>query len=440
MEYLKHLNISVPKSYKPRLVIIGGGFAGINLAKKIDTRHFQVVMLDRNNYHTFQPLLYQVATAGLEPDSIAGPLRQILEEQHDFYFRMARVTSINPDENRLTTMVGDLDYDYLVIANGTKTNFFGNPDFAESTFPLKQVPHALDLRSQLLQNFEKAVMTEDQHERQSLLNVVIVGAGPTGVEVAGALAELRSHVLPTDYKDLDFTKMEIHLVEGQSRVLATMSEASSVKAMQYLKKLGVNVILNDLVDQYFDNTAYLKSGKAIQTQTLVWAAGVKGNVIEGFPEANLERSRLLVDPYNRLVGYDNIFAIGDVALMKTEKYPDGHPQLAPVAIQQAKNLARNFSNMARSKPLNAFKFVNKGSMATIGRNKAVVDLPGNIHFGGILAWIVWMFVHIASIIGFRNKLVIFANWVWNYITYDHGTRLIIRLFLPELREKMKSHY
>lgn len=439
MRTLENLNISVPKSDKPRIVIIGGGFAGINLAKKINMHDFQVVMLDRNNYHTFQPLLYQVATAGLEPDSIAGPLRQIMDSKHDFYFRMARVTKIYPEKNMLSTMVGDLEYDFLVIANGSKTNYFGNETLADNTFPMKQVPQALDLRSQLLQNFEKAVMTEDPDDLQSLMNIVIVGGGPTGVELAGALAELRKHVLPNDYKDLDFKKMGIYLVEGQGRVLASMSEKSSIKAARYLKNLGVNVIVNDLVSSYDDNKAYLKKGGVIASSTVIWAAGVQGNVIEGLPKNAIEKNRIIVDEYNKVKGINNIFAIGDIALMQTEENPHGYPMLAPVAIQQARHLAKNLKRMKNERALEKFTYIDKGTMATIGRNKAVVDLPGKIQFGGMVAWIIWMFVHIASITGFRNKLIIFANWVWNYITYDHGTRLIIRLFLPELRQKLKDH-
>lgn len=418
----------------PRLVIIGGGFAGIRLVNQLKNTGFQIVMLDRHNYHTFQPLLYQVATAGLEPDSIAGPLRKLFNEVKNFYFRYATVEEIDTENRSLSTSIGDLTYDYLVIANGTKTNYFGNEGIFQNAFPLKQVPQALDLRSQILQNFEKAVLVNEPDRAQSLLNFVIVGGGPTGVELAGALGELKKHVLPKDYRELDFNRMKIYLIEGQPRVLATMSQRASKKALKYLEKFEVEVILNQFVTSYDGETVVLSGGDSMPCETLVWAAGVMGNVIKGIPEACIEGNRVLVNEYNQVKGFERVFAIGDIAMMKSTQYPKGHPMLAPVAIQQGKHLGNNLARMLRSKDLKPFQYFDKGSMATVGRNKAVVDLPGGRSFGGLLAWMIWMFIHLVSIIGFRNKMVVMSNWVWNYFTYDRGTRLIIRAFKREKKD------
>ena len=437
MDVLRNLSVQIPPTDKPRVVIIGGGFAGVQLARNLKNKPFQVVMLDRNNYHGFQPLLYQVATAGLEPDSIAGPLRQLFADQKDFHFRMARVRRIFPKEKRIETLVGDLNYDYLVIATGSRTNFFNNEDFSTQAFPLKQVPHALDLRSNLLQNFEKSVMSDDQEMQKRLMNVVIVGGGPTGVEVAGALAELRRHILPEDYPEIDFGKMEIHLIEGQPRLLNGMSDKAGKWALEYLERFDVDVMLGKFVQKFDGQFVTLNDGTVLETNTLVWAAGVKGNLIEGLPDSSVVNSRIKVDLYNRVHGFDDIYAVGDIAHMEEGEYKNGHPMLAPVAMQQGRLLAQNLVNMSKNKPLKPFHYENRGAMATIGRNKAVVDLPGNITFGGLFAWMFWMFIHIVSIIGFRNKLVIFSNWVWNYFTYDRGTRLIIRLFLPNGKEREK---
>ncbi len=428
----KNVRIDVPESPFPRVVIIGGGFAGIQLAKGLVREKIQVVLVDRNNYHTFQPLLYQVATAGLEPDSIAGPLRKLLRKRKNFYFRMARVTRIDPEKGRIETAIGDLGFDYLIIATGAMTNFFGNHDIATNAFPLKQVPQALDLRSHILQNLEKAVMIDDEDSLESLLNIVVVGGGPTGVEVAGALAELRRHVLPNDYHEIDFKKMEIFLLEGIDRLLGGMSEKAGKLACQYLKDFGVRVHLNTFVNEFKNDKVMLSDGRMIKTKTLIWAAGVKGNLIDGFPEDRIESNRLKVNAFNQVAGYDNIFAVGDIANMKDEDHPSGHPMLAPVAMQQGEALVKNMKRLIsdRRSALKPFRYRNKGVMATIGRNRAVVDLPGNISFGGRMAWLVWMFVHLISIIGFRNKIVIVSNWIWNYFTYDRATRLIIRFFVP----------
>lgn len=423
-------DIPVPASDNPRMVIIGGGFAGIKVIKKLSKAPLQKVLFDRNNYHTFQPLLYQVATAGLEPDSIADPLRKQLEPVDDFYFRMGEVFAIDAEAKRIRTEIGEISYDYLVIATGSKINYFGNESIMANAFPLKQIPQALDLRSHILQNFEAATITTDPDKLESMMNIVIVGGGPTGVEVAGAFGELKKNILPADYPELDFNKMNIILLEGTSEVLTAMSDFASRKALKYLKKFDVHVQLNTLVVSYDGLTAKLSDGSEIKTHTLVWAAGVQGNFPDGFGKQAIERGRLVVDEFNQVVGHDNIYAIGDIALMKNKDYPYGHPMLAPVAIQQGHHLADNIKRILKGKPLKPFKYRDKGSMATIGRNKAVADL-GKLSFGGFVAWMVWMFVHLISIIGFRNRLIVFSNWVWNYITYDKGTRLIIRKFVPK---------
>lgn len=428
MDPFKNLHLDIPQTQKKRVVIIGGGFAGIQIAKGLKGHGFQVVLLDRNNYHTFQPLLYQVATAGLEPDSIAGALRQLFNNYPDFYFRMAKVTEIQPEEQKINTLIGDLYYDYLVIANGSKTNYFGNQEMFNLTFPLKQIPQALNLRSQMLQNFEQTVLTRDPLEKDKLTNFVVVGGGPTGVEVSGALGELKKHVLPKDYPDIDFNIMNLHLVDAGPRLLAGMSEKASAKALKYLDAFDVKVKLNTFVKNYDGEEVTLSDGTVIPAKTVVWAAGVKGNIIDGIPESSIERGRILVDDFSAVKGIKNMFALGDIAFMKTDRYPNGQPMLAPVAIQQGKLLARNLIRQSKNEAMKPFDYVDKGSMATVGRNKAVVDMP-KFTFGGFPAWLVWMFVHLLSIIGFRNRLVVFSNWVWNYFTYDRGTRLIIRTFV-----------
>ncbi|KYG83417.1 NAD(P)/FAD-dependent oxidoreductase [Roseivirga echinicomitans] len=434
MDPFKNLHLDIPQTQKKRVVIIGGGFAGIQMAKGLKGHGFQVVLLDRNNYHTFQPLLYQVATAGLEPDSIAGALRQLFKNYPDFYFRMAKVTEIHPEEQKISTLIGDLHYDYLVIANGSKTNYFGNKDMFNLTFPLKQIPQALNLRSQMLQNFEQTVLTRDPHEKDRLTNFVVVGGGPTGVEVSGALGELKKHVLPKDYPDIDFNIMNLHLVDAGPRLLAGMSEKASAKALKYLATFDVKVKLNTFVKKYDGEEVTLSDGTVIPAKTVVWAAGVKGNIIDGVPENSLDRGRILVDDFNAVKDLQNVFALGDIAFMKTERYPKGQPMLAPVAIQQGKLLARNLIRVSKKEEMKPFEFIDKGSMATVGRNRAVVDMP-KFTFGGFPAWLVWMFVHLLSIIGFRNRLVVFSNWVWNYFTYDRGTRLIIRTFVRDKNYK-----
>ncbi|HEV7350805.1 NAD(P)/FAD-dependent oxidoreductase [Telluribacter sp.] len=425
------LSLNIPDTTKPRVIIVGGGFGGINLTKKLAGKDFQVVMFDIQNYHGFWPLLYQVATAGLEPDSIAEPIRKMFgsDEIEDFHFRHVRVTSIDPATKTVKTLIGDIKYDYVVIATGTKSNYFGNDQIKLNSFPLKRVTDALNLRSQFLQCFEQANMIIDPETRQSLLNFVIVGGGPTGVELAGALAEMRKYILPTDYPGLDFNKMNIYLVEGLDRVLPPMSPQASEKTYKYLNKMGIQIRLNTLVESYDGHTVTFKGGEQIKAHTLIWAAGVTGAVVDGLPVQSVERGKILVDRYNGVLGCEGVYAIGDVALMKTDKYPKGHPGVAQPAIQQGKLLAKNLKRKIRNESLEEFEYFDKGSLAIIGRNRAVADLPGNIHLGGFLAWVTWLFVHIMYLIGFRNKLVVLSNWLYKFFTYENGTRLIIRPFV-----------
>jgi NADH dehydrogenase len=420
------MKANIIETSQKRIVIVGGGFGGLQLARDLSNSDFQIVLIDKNNYHQFQPLFYQVATAGLEPSAISFPFRKIFQKIKNIHIRVAEVTQIDADKNQLQTTIGIINYDYLVIAIGADTNFFGNTKMMEKAIPMKSVSEALALRNSILQNYEDALSIEDADTRNGLMNIVVVGGGPTGVEISGTLAEMKRSVLPKDYPELDFKMMQVHLLEGSSRVLASMSEIASAKALDYLKKLGVNVSLNARVKEYDGVNVYLEDGTTIRTNTLVWAAGVTGNRIIGLnAEAIGKANRIKVDKQNRVIGYNTIFAIGDIALMTDEKYPNGHPQVAQVAIQQGKLLAKNFNNSLMNKPLNPFEYKDLGSMATIGRNKAVADLP-HIKFQGFFAWMVWMFVHLMSIVGIKNRLMIFINWAWSYVTYDQSLRLIIK--------------
>jgi NADH:ubiquinone reductase (H+-translocating) len=430
MLQFEQLSLNIPDSEKPRVVVIGGGFGGINLVKRLKNQGFQIVMFDKQNYHGFWPLLYQVATAGLEPDSIAEPLRKLFNDEYDdFHFRLVRVTGVNPATQTVQTLIGELHYDHLVIATGSRANFFGNDTIRNNSFPLKTIPDALNLRSQLLQAFEQASITRDPDIRQSLLNFVIVGGGPTGVELAGSLAEMRKYVLPNDYPGLDFSKMNIYLVEGLDRVLPPMSPESAEKTQQYLSEMGVVTKVKTMVDAYDGETVTFKSGEQIRTQTLIWAAGVSGATLEGMPAESVEKGRYAVDAFSRVRGVSNVYAIGDVAMMKSEKWPNGHPGVAQPAIQQGDHLATNLILMRRGGELRPFDYFDKGSLAIIGRSRAVADLPKNLRLSGFVAWVAWLFVHIWYLIGFRSKLVVLSNWIYRLFTYDRGTRLIIRPFM-----------
>lgn len=420
------MNANINKTNQKRIVIIGGGFGGFKLARELSKADYQIVLIDKNNYHQFQPLLYQVATSGLEPSAISFPFRKIFQKTKNIHIRIAEVTQIIADKNQINTNIGVINYDYLVIAIGTDTNYFGNSKLMEKAMPMKSVAEALILRNTILQNYENALTTEDIDARKGLLNIVVVGAGPTGVEVSGALAEMKKYVLPKEYPELDFKKMHVHLLEGAPRVLNTMSESASNKAKKYLKKLGVKISLNTQVKDYDGKNVYLADGSMIRANTLVWAAGVIGNKIEGLNADSISKAnRIKVDRYNKVEGYSNIFAVGDIALMEEEKFPKGHPQMAQVAIQQGNLLAKNLKNILLNKPLKPFTYKDKGAMATVGRNKAVADLP-YFKLYGFFAWIVWMFVHLMSIVGVKNRLFVFINWAWNYVTYDQSLRLIIK--------------
>lgn len=417
--------MNIPTINLKRIVIIGGGFGGLKLAKDLSTSNFQVVMLDKHNYHTFQPLLYQVATAGLEPDSIAHAIRQIFAKKENFYFRIAEVDQIDSEKQMLSTNIGELHYDYLVIATGSDTNFYGNQNIEKYAMSMKTIPEALDLRSLILQSLEDALLTNDLDERYRLMNYVIVGGGPTGVELAGAMGELKKHVLPADYPDLDIRRMNVHLIQAADRLLPTMSQNASDKALMYLEKLGVQVWFDMKVLDY-DGKTITTDKRPFDATTLIWAAGVKGALIPGLEgDDRIVGGRYVVNEFNQVKGFENVYAIGDVALMMTEKTPKGDPMVAQVAIQQGKLLAKNLMNKRNGKTMKPFVYKDKGSMATIGRDKAVVDLP-HWKFAGWFAWFVWMFVHLASLIGFRNKAIALTNWVVQYFSYNKSVRLIIR--------------
>ena len=423
MEQSIHNSIAFPK-----IVIIGGGFGGIELTKRLKNKDVEVLMLDRHNYHTFQPLLYQVATGGLEADSIAFPLRKIFKDQKNFTFRVTDVERIDANLKKIHTTIGEIDYDYLVIATGSDTNFFGQKEIEHFSMPMKTIPEALNLRSMILQNLEEALVETDQLIKSSLLNFVVVGGGPTGVELSGALAELKKHVLPKDYPELSIDDVKVYLIEGASEVLGSMSELASSKAKSFLEKLGVHVLTNIKVESYNGKLIKLSDGQAIDTKNVLWSAGVKGSIPEGIsPDSITRANRIQVNEFNQVQGYENIYAIGDVAACISDLYPNGLPGVAPVAIQQGKMLAKNLLRFINNEKPEPFQYYDKGSMATVGRNLAVVDI-GKIHFQGVFAWFVWMFVHLMSLVGFRNKVVTFVNWVWSYFSYDRGTRLIIRRF------------
>lgn len=418
---------NIPESDRPRVVIVGGGFGGINLAKALKHAPVQVVLLDRNNYHLFQPLLYQVATAGLEPDSIAFPLRGIFKNQKNLHFRMAEVKAVRSEENILETNIGEIRYNYLVIATGSNTNFFGNNQIAENAIGMKSLIEAVQIRNYVLKQFEECLLLNDEQLIRRKLNFVMVGGGPTGVELAGAFAELRKYILPKDYPELPIHMMNIFLVEAGPRVLASMSEASSLNTLKGLDFLGVKVLLNTAVKEYDGTTLKLSNGDSIETQSLLWSAGVKGFPLEGFPDSViLPNGRMKVNEVNLVEGYSNIYAIGDMAqMLNDERFPKGYPMVAQVAIQQGSQLGANIKNSLRGKIMRSFRYKDLGSMATIGRNRAVTEFAG-IRLSGYIAWIAWMAVHLLNLLGFRNKLVVFINWFYRYFTYDRGTRIIIK--------------
>lgn len=420
------MDIPMPMQNQTRVVIVGGGFAGLTLAQKLSSKYFQVVLLDRNNYHQFQPLLYQVATAGLEPSSISFPFRKIFQKMKNVFIRVAEVRKINAEPKYLETSIGNISYQYLVLANGAETNYYGNDLLQQYAFSMKSVEEALLLRNTLLQQYEKALVTNNENERQSLLNIVVVGGGPTGVELAGALAELKNTIIPKDYPELNASIMKVYLLEAAPRLLSGMDQSSAEKVIGYLRRMGVIVITNTSVKEYNGQTIILSNGQTLESLCLIWAAGVKGAYIEGIPgEVILPNGRLKTDRCNRLEDEVNIFAIGDIAYVADNNHPKGYPQVAQVAIQQAKLLAINLQNLALGKPLKPFQYKDMGSMATVGRNCAVAEI-GKIKIKGFIAWSIWLLVHLMSIIGIKNRLLVLINWVWQYFTYDQSLRLILR--------------
>jgi len=417
----------------PRVVIIGGGFGGINLAKKLKNKPVEVLMLDKHNYHTFQPLLYQVAMGYIEADSIAFPFRRIFTGQKNFSFNLADVQKINPEKNTVTTDIGEIAYDYLVIATGANTNFFGNKEIEHFTMPMKNVAEALNIRSFMLQNLEKAVIEKDTDEREALLTFVVVGGGPTGVELSGALAEMRNNILCKDYPSLCQEDMKVYLVEGKPVVLGAMSASASTEAKKALIAMGV-VIYNGVHVQSYDGYELkIDDGKVIQTRNVFWAAGVMGEVPGGIAEGTIARGgRIQTDDINRVVGYQNIFAIGDVSAMITPETPNGLPGMAQGAIQTGQHLAKNIMHIVNEEPTEPFKYFDKGSLATIGQYKAVADI-WKLHFHGYPAWLLWMFVHLMSLVGFSNKVSVLVSWAIKYFSRNTDNRLIVRFFNTETR-------
>lgn len=419
-------NINIPETEKQRVVIVGAGFAGVTLAQKLSKRDFQIVLIDKNNFHQFQPLFYQVAMAGLEPSSIVFPLRKMFQKEKDVYIRVTTVTKVEPERYVVHTLLGDLEYDHLVFAIGADTNFFGNEKIARHAIPMKTVNEALALRNQIFWDYERAITTLDYEERQGLIDIVIVGGGPTGVEVAGSLAEMKKYILPKDYSEIDCGEIDIYLIQSGGSLLKGMSPEASKKAELFLKELGVIVKLNTRVEDFDGEYVYCKGGEKIKTNKVIWAAGIRGNSVEGLPEGSVVwGNRMQTDRLHQIGGVEGLYALGDIAYMEEPDFPKGHPQVAQVAIQQAKNLAKNLNNSIKKKPTRPFVYKDLGSMATIGRNRAVVDLP-RFKTQGFFAWLIWLFVHLFSLLGIKNRLFVFINWVWNYFTYDQSLRLIIR--------------
>ena len=411
---------------KHKIIIIGAGFGGITLAKSFKNKNVDVLLIDQNNYHNFQPLMYQIGTGGLEPYSIAYPVRRILRKQKNIRFRMTKVRSVDDRKKKIKTSVGSFRYDYLIIATGSKSNFFGFESMKNKLFPLKSIPDALNMRSFIFQNLERSLTKQTDESLEEILNIAIVGGGPAGIELAGALAEMKRYVIPRDFPDLDTSKLSINLYQSSSRLLKAMSEEASQKSLEYLENLGVNVCLNSRVTSYKQDELTLSDGTSFKTDTLIWTAGVKGAPIKGLDENSINGgNRIVVDAYNQVIDSEGVFAIGDVAAHITEENPRGLPMLAPVAQQQGKLLAKNIMNLINNKPMQQFEYIDRGVMATVGRKKAVVDLK-KWKFQGTFAWFLWMFVHIISLIGFRNKFVAFFDWFTNYLTYDKPLGLILR--------------
>lgn len=421
------MKANIERTDKKRIIIVGGGLGGLELAFKLVDDDYQVVLVDKNNYHQFPPLIYQVASGGLEPSSISFPFRRLFQGKKDFFFRMAKVESVNTDKKTIKTTVGEIDYDYLVLAFGAKTNFFGNKDIEATTLPMKSVSEAMRLRNTILRNLELALTEEDPARKQALMNIVVVGGGASGVEIAGAVAEMKKNIIARDYPDLDSSQMHIYLVNAADRLLSAMDPVSSKRAERDLKELHVHIRQPQFATEYKDGILKTSAGLEIPTQTVIWVSGICANTVEGFPAESIGHAgRFLTDRFCRVKGVKDVYAIGDVSLVEgDEEYPLGHPQLAQVAMQQAKTVAKNFKAMSKGKELKPFKYKNLGVMATIGRNHAVAEISGK-KFGGFPAWALWLVVHLRSILGVKNKTFILLNWVWNYINYKQSLRLILK--------------
>lgn len=436
------MSINIQRNQKKRVVIVGGGLGGLRLAQDLYGSGMQVVLIDKNNFHQFPPLIYQIASAGIDPSSISFPFRQIFRKRQDFYFRMAEARMVDTEKKILQTSIGIIDYDYLVLAAGATTNFFGNKNIEEWAIPMKTVPEAMGLRNALLSNLERALTCATEEERQELLNVVIVGGGATGVEIAGALAEMRRYVIPYDYPDMDSSLMHIYLIEAGDRLLAGLSQESSQKAYEFLKSMGVDIQFGKMVTDYRDHKVIMKDCTEIPTRTFLWVSGIRANAMPGIDESHMGRGfRFKVDEFNRIQGIEDVFVIGDQCLQTSDAaYPNGHPQVAQVAIQQAKNLAKNLKLIVKgavSSELTAFRYKNLGSMATIGRNKAVVEI-GKFRSQGFFAWVLWLVVHLRSILGVKNKVMVLLNWLWKYVSYNDSIRMITYATKPrEVEERMK---
>ncbi len=415
-----------------KVVIVGGGFAGLRLARLLNNKAgFEVLLIDKYNYHQFQPLFYQVATAALDASNISFPFRKAFHNSKNVRVRMAELKQVLPAESKIITDKEEIPYDILVLAMGADTNFFGNQEIATNSFPMKSTVEAIQLRHRLIQNFEDALVAEDEEAIQRLMNVVVVGGGPTGVELAGALAELKKFVLPKDYPELDFSKMNIFLLEGGEKLLSAMSEKSSEDSLRYLERLGVKVLTDNFVKEYNGQDVMLANGKTILSSMVIWAAGIKGNVPDGIvKELTVKGNRIKVDRYSRIPDWPQVYVLGDLSYMETPQYPQGHPQVASVAIKQAETLAKNLVRIERkSTGFYEFEYHDNGSMATVGRNLAVVDIPKpKMHLNGFIAWLIWMGLHLFLILGVKNRLFVFFNWVYSYITYDQSLRLIFREF------------
>ncbi|WP_175621576.1 NAD(P)/FAD-dependent oxidoreductase [Chryseobacterium schmidteae] len=407
---------------REKVIIIGGGFAGLQLAKTLNNKNKKVIVLDRVNHHMFQPLFYQVACGRIEPSNISFPFRKIFQQSRNTQFRLTDVKSIDSANNKVITDEAEFTYDKLIIATGCKTNFFGNKDLESKAFGMKNTQEAISIRNHVLLTFEKLILEKSRSDDGNW-NIVIVGSGPTGVELAGAFSEMKKEILPRDYPYMNFDQLQIILVSSTEKPLAVMSPEAQEKSEKYLKELGVKFLSGEVVTDYDGNKVFMKSGKEIPSNNVIWAAGVTGNVIDGFPSENLVRNRYIVDRFNKVKGYDNIYAVGDIAYMETPKYPQGHPQVANVAINQAKNLGKNFLRKSKNEWVE-YEYKDQGSLATIGKHRAVVDLPF-IKFQGFLAWYFWMFLHLMLILSVRNKLAIFFNWMWSYFNKDSSLRLII---------------